>query len=205
MAELRGEGEILVPFQYPGQVPLLTQARSTLVVSAIQTLRARGFYPDYERALSAETRQRIAELIAGQWIPAELAVAHYRAADSLKLGVATIESIGAEVAERTSKTLLHTAVKMSKALGATPWTALSMAHRLREASWKGSDLAVYRLGPKEARYDWVGQPCAGVPYFVRSFGGFMRALVGLFCNKVYTHLVPARSSETSLSIRIAWA
>jgi hypothetical protein len=197
-------GEIFLPFHSPNHVPALTHVRSTLVVSAIQAMRARGLYDAYEANLPPETRPRILELIAGQWIPAEMAVAHYRAVDQLSLAPATIEAIGADVADRTGKTVLHTAVKVSKALGATPWAALSLAHRLRETSWRGSDLAVYKLGPKEARYDWVGQPCAEIPYFTRSFTGFVRALIGLFCRTAYASPLPALSSPTSLSIRIAW-
>jgi hypothetical protein len=199
------EGDVFLAFQNGERLAPLTQARSTLIVSAIQTLRARGLFERYQAQLDAATRGQIGELIAGQWISVDLAVRHYRAADGLGLDVPTIESIGAEVAQRTSKTSLYTAVKMSKALGVTPWTALGLAHRLRETSWRGSDLAIYRLGPKEARYDWIGQPCAAIPYFVRSFNGFMRALLELFCTKAYTHPVAARCNPTTLSVRISWA
>lgn len=197
-------GEIFVPFESPSRVPMLTHARSTLVVSAVQALRARGLYDRYQQHLAAETRERLLGLIAGQWIDVDLAVAHYRAADALGLDGSVVDEIGADVANRTGKSLLHTAVKLSKALGATPWTALSLSHKIREASWRGSDLAVFKLGPKEARYEWVGQPCAGVPYFARSFGSFMRALLALFCRTVHTRPVPELSSGTSLAVRISW-
>lgn len=183
---------------------MLTHVRSTLVVSALQALRSRGMYEAYEKNLPSDARPRIVELIAGQWIEAALGVAHYRAVDRLGLDAATIEAIGADVAERTGKTVLHTAVKASKAMGVTPWAALALAHRLRETSWRGTDLAVYKLGPKEARYDWVGQPCAAIPYFVKSFTGFVRTLIGLFARAAYATPVAALSSSTTLSIRLSW-
>jgi hypothetical protein len=62
-----------------------------------------------------------------------------------------------------------------------------------------------RLGPKDARYDWIEQPYAAVPYFVRSFNGFMRVLINLFCARVYTTVVHDRCTQTSLSIRVSWA
>jgi hypothetical protein len=184
---------------------MLRETRSTLIVSAILTLRARGFYERYTELLSPKLKEELLGLIAGIWIPAPLGLEHYRAVEQLALPPSTIEAIGAEMAERTSKTAIHSAVKMSKEIGVTPWAALAQAHRLRESTWRGTDIAVWKLGPKEARYDWVGQPYSEVPYFVTSFNGFMRALISMFCTRAYTHIVPERSTPTSFSIRISWA
>ena len=197
--------EVFVPFQHPGKAPALRETRSTLIVSAILTLRARGFYDAYVDTLAPKLRQELLGLIAGAWIPADLGLEHYRAVERLSLPHSTIESIGAEMAERTSKTAIHAAVKISKEVGVTPWTALAQVHRLRDITWRGTDIAVWKLGPKEARYDWLGQPYAAIPYFNVSFNGFMRALMSLFCTRAYTHIVPERTSATSLSVRISWA
>ena len=62
-----------------------------------------------------------------------------------------------------------------------------------------------KLGPKEARLDWVGIPYAAVPYYVTSFGGFLRALLQLFCTKAYTRIVPEHSSPMTVSYRLSWA
>jgi hypothetical protein len=61
-----------------------------------------------------------------------------------------------------------------------------------------------KLGPKDARLDWVGIPYAAVPYYVTSWGGFLRALIQLFCTKAYTRLVPEHSSPAAVSYRISW-
>jgi hypothetical protein len=195
--------EIFLPFRH-ATLPIVTEVRSTIVVSAIQTLRARGIYERYLDSLPAPTRDRIVSLIAGIWVPIDLAVEHYRAMDRLGLETATIEAIGGEVADRVNKSVLSLAVTLSKQVGATPWRALSVAHKVNDINWRGGDIQVTKLGPKEARYEWAGQPCAAVPYFVTAFGGFLRSLASLFAVKVYTRLAPERSSLTSVSYRISW-
>jgi hypothetical protein len=200
------DAEEFLPLRHgTGPTPAVTEVRSTLIVSAIQTFRARGLHAQYLETLGPDLRERIVSLIAGQWIPVDLAIEHYRAADGLGFDSATIDAIGADVADRVSKSSLSIMVKMSKSVGVTPWTALANAHRLNDINWRGGDVRVWKLGPKDARFDWHGQPCAQVPYFVISFGGFLRALTSLFCTKAYTRVQSDRCSPTSISYRLSWA
>lgn len=185
-------------------MPLATHVRSTLIVSSLQTLRSRGLLERYLTHVDAKKRDELLALIAGTWVPIELGLDHYRAADKLGLDSKLIDGIGAEVGERINASFLSFVVRMSKEAGVTPWTALGRAHRLRELTWKGSDLSILKLGPKDARFDWGGLPYAVVPYFVTSFGGFLRGLIGLFCTKVYARPVPDKMAPTFISYRISW-
>jgi hypothetical protein len=197
--------EVYVPFRNGGaSSPPITQVRSTMVVSAIQTLRGRSLYERYVSGLSDASRDRIVSLVAGGWVSVGVAVDHYRAVDGLGLQTETIEAIGAEVADRMNRSVLSLAVKLSRQAGATPWSALSMAHRINDINWRGGDIGIWKLGPKEALYEWTGQPCADVPYFVTSFGGFLRALGTLFSSKVYTHVARRRCSPTAVAYRLSW-
>jgi hypothetical protein len=197
--------ETFVPFEHPGRPPPATHVRSTLIVSSMQAFRARGLFDAYSAQLSVESRNELMSLIAGTWIPIDLGFAHYRAADGLGLDSRAIDGIGGEVGERINKTMLSLVVKLSKQTGVTPWTALARAQRIRELSWQGSDVAVWKLGPKDARFDWVGMPYASVPYYVTSLGGFLRGLIQLFSTKAYTKTVPERCTPLSVSYRISWA
>jgi hypothetical protein len=151
--------------------------RSTIIVSGLQAFRARGLIAAYQAHLPEHARASLLGLVA---------------------------SIGADVAERIHKSPLSVMVKMSKELYVTPWTALAGSQRLKDINWKGSEVHVVKLGPKEARFDWIGQPCAAVPYFVTSFGGFLRSLVSLFCTKAYVCTMPDQTSPTSISYRLSW-
>ncbi len=197
---------MFLPFDHPpGRAPAVTAIRSTLIVSSIQSVRARGAYDRYASQLDARAREDLLSLIAGTWVPLELATVHYRALDRMNLDRAEIERVGGDVADRVNRSILSTIIRASREAGVTPWTLLSHTHRFRDLSWRGSDIAVLKLGPKEARFDWAAQPLASVPYFVTSFGGYLRALVGLFCMKAYTRLEREGQRSDRIVYRISWA
>lgn len=184
--------------------PPASEVRSTILVSAIQAIRSRGLYQAYLQALPDTDRERFATLVVGVWLPVDDALTHYRAVNQLGLEAREIESIGAEVAERINKSALSIAVQLSRAVGVTPWGALSLAHRINDLNWRGGDITVYKVGAKEALYEWTGQPCASVPYFVTSFGGYLRALAALFAERAHARAVPERCSDTVLTHRLSW-
>jgi hypothetical protein len=196
-------GEIVLPFRTPNPRPIV-EARSTLIISGIQTLRAQGLYDRYLELLSQKMREQIMSLVAGLWIPAELAVEHYRTVDKLDLPRTTIESIGAEVAERAYKTVLSRVPAAARGADATPWTVLLLSHRNLDLNWKGSDMMITKEGPQEAIFIWAGQPCASIPYFVTSWGSFLHALTSLSCTRARHRLVPERCSPTTITIRLSW-
>src|SRR5438105_14521143 len=107
---------------------MVSEVRSTLIVSAIQTLRARGLYERYMAQLPPAVRSEVQSLIAGAWLPIELALEHYRAMDRLGLDAVTVEAIGGEVGERANKSMLSIVVRLSREAGVTPWTALAPSH-----------------------------------------------------------------------------
>jgi hypothetical protein len=199
-----GAAEIFVPFEHKGVAPLATAVRSTLIVSSMQTLRSHGHFDAYVSRIDPTKREEILSLIAGTWAPISLGEAHYSACGRLGLDDKTIDSYGCEVAERSNRSVFSLVLKLSRQTGVTPWTAFQRAHRLRELTWQGSDLSIYRLGPKEARFDWIGIPYACHPYYVVSFGGFLRGLTSLFASAVYTRIFPKGCSATSISYRISW-
>ena len=197
-------GEIVLPFR-SAQPKLVTEARSTLIVSAIQTLRANGLYESYVDLLSPQLRQDIMALVAGLWIPCELALEHFRTMDRLQLSKSTIEAIGAEVAERGAKTVLTRAPALSRQGDPTPWDMLLTSHRNLDINWRGSDIMVTKEGPHEALFTWAGQPCASVPYFVTSYGGFMRAVLRNYRRPTGTHrIVYEQCTPTTIVIHLSW-
>jgi hypothetical protein len=197
-------GEVVLPFRTPNPRPV-TEARSTLIISAIQTMRAQGLYDRYVELISPEFRQEMMSLVAGLWVPCELALEHYRTMDRLGLSRSTIEAIGAEVAERGSKTVLgRGAGLLRRRDDVTPWMMLMGSHRTLDINWKGSDFMVTKEGPQDAIVIWGGQPCASVPYFVISWGGFMKTLAGQFCTKVVHRIVNERCTPTTIVMSLSW-
>jgi hypothetical protein len=188
------------------RVPIrpIAEVRSTLIMAGIQTLRAQGLYPRYSEILSPDWRERILGLAAGVWVPIEVAVAHYVAMDRLGIEPSSIETIAAGVAERTWKHTLAPVSSRAKRGGLGPWDELRFTHRTSDLNWRGGDVRIFKEGPTQALYEWVGQPCASVPYFVTSYGAFMRAAIGLFCERANHQVIRDRCSGTTIALRLSW-
>jgi hypothetical protein len=196
--------EVFLPFRNSPVVPV-RDVRSTLIMAGIQSLREHGLFQRYSETLSSDMRERIAGLAAGIWVPVEIAVAHYSAMDRLGIEQHTIEALGAEVAARTWKHILSPVFARARRIGPKPWEAFGYTHETINLNWRGGDVQIVKEGPTQALYEWAGQPCAAIPYFVTSFGSFMRALTKLFASRATHRVVHERCSPTSIVLRLSWA
>jgi hypothetical protein len=187
------------------QVVHATEVRSTLLCAALQSLDGHGLLPRYRAQLDPAFEATMFSLIAGQWLPIDVARQHYAACDRLGLDAGIIEDIGNSVGQRVQKSVLNVLVRISREAGATPWTAMSQVTRLNELSWKGGAFEIAKIGPKDARMEWLGQPCAETDYYRTSFCGFVRGLLDLFCTRSYVRVLPARCSPTTVAVKISWA
>jgi hypothetical protein len=198
--------EVVVPLPGPiSRIAIATHVRSTLLCTSIKALRDRGLFERYLRALDPKHHDMVLSLTAGLWLPVEVAVEHYLACDRLDLPPATVEEIGSEVGRRINESVVSVLVKASRELGVTPWAALAQLPKLTERLWQGSANAVYKLGPKDARMEWYGQPCASSPYFQFAFTTFVTSVLDLFCAKSYARRIPRLCSNTSMGYRLSWA
>jgi hypothetical protein len=195
--------EVFLPFRNSPVVPV-RDVRSTLIMAGIQSLREHGLFQRYSEALSTDVRERVAGLAAGLWVPVEIAVAHYSAMDRLGIEQHTIEALGAEVAARSWKHILSPVFARARRIGPKPWEAFGYTHETINLNWRGGDVQIVKEGPTQALYEWAGQPCAAIPYFVTSFGSFMRALTKLFASRATHRVVHERCSPTSIVLRLSW-
>jgi hypothetical protein len=182
----------------------VTQFRSTWLVSSLQSLRARNHYDAYVRELPKELHADILPCVAGVWLPVRLARAHYEACDRLWLSVEEQVAMGTAVGERAQTSLLSTVVRTAKGAGVTPWTLLQQFDRLWKRGAEGGAVAVFRLGPKEARAEFVSCELFDVPYFRHAFRGVLLGIASMFCEKAYIHELPKRA-EHGVQLRIQWA
>jgi hypothetical protein len=181
-----------------------TAVRSTLILTGIQVIRSRNLFERYSDVLSPSERTQILGLAGLTWVPVEIALQHYTAADRLGLDERTIELIGQEVASRSWKHVLAPTFGRSKRIGPKPWDAFQNARSTVALTWHGSDVQILKEGPNQALYTWAGQPCAAIPYFVRSWKCIMRAVINLFALHARAELVPELSSPTAMTVRLSW-
>jgi hypothetical protein len=199
--------ELIVPFSPEDRaaVPAATHVRGTVICSSQRALRARGLFDAYLAQLPAAARGPMAEVSPATWVPIETCVSHYSACDRLRLDAAVVDEIGGEMGRRVNESSLSVLVRMSREAGITPWAAITRVNRFREATWRGGSIAAWKMGPKEARLEWVGIPCARVPYFTFAFAGYVRGILEMFCTKAYVRPNVAQSSAIEVVYRVSWA
>lgn len=180
-----------------------TSFRSTWVVSSQNTLKERGHYDHYTTILTSEHREALTMMVAGAWIPIEVASAHYEACEALALPTAERLAIGRAVSKHLDHTLLSAAVHLATQSGATLWTPLAQFHRFWTRMFVGGGAVIYKLGPKEARIEILGCPMAHIPYFRVGLHGVLLGIGEMFSKRVYLR---EQRSKTPLTItfRASW-
>jgi hypothetical protein len=200
--------ELLIPLQLSarGTVDPVTHMRSTLVAASLMSLRSLGHLDAYLQHLPVTLHDTILQTVAGTWLPLEVGVAHYRAADALGLTVEQQLAVGREVADRVQKSVLGTLVRMAKGAGVTPWMGLEYAPKLWVRVLQGGGVALYRLGPKEARIEFHGAPeLAQIDYFRNGFRGMFQGSGQLFAGKIYVHDLPKLTARKIVGFQVSWA
>lgn len=167
-------------------------------------LRACGRFDQYVSALEAPHRDVLLSITAGLWFPIDLALAHYAACDRLDMDLAALEKVGFESGRYINQNVLKVLLRLSRDAGMSPWSALGQTNRLVARLWQGSAIEVRKLGPKEARLEWVGQPCARSPYFATAFASFVEGIVTLFCQRAFVRLLARPGDFDTLFYRVQW-
>jgi hypothetical protein len=202
---MRSSEEVFLPFPGPVEsLPVVSQCKSTLLVSSVRGLRDHGHFERYESQLDPQFRDMVLSAIAGVWMPIEAAAAHYRAIDSLGLTPLEQSRLGSAASERLGSSVFSTIATLAKTSGVTPWTGLRYFQRFFDRFFVGGGTQVLKLGPKDARIDVVGLPLLDIPYFVNAYRVLIEALgVPFFCQKLYVTVVP-RGVPSSVAFRGSW-
>lgn len=185
-------------------VPRATHFRSTWLVATLQLLRDRGLYDAYLGHLAPEHRDAVAGSIAAVWLPIEVALGHYRALDALDLAPQAQTELGRLTTARVQETVVGTLLKLATDAGASPWTIYAHMQRLWSRIFRGSAIAVFELGPKEARLEVAGWPCAVSTYVHNGLVGVISGLTELFAKKAYARELRAYRSPYTLAYRVSW-
>lgn len=196
--------EVLLDLPSPAaSLPLATHVRGSVLAGSLRSLRLRQLEPAYFAALDPAFHQKIRGVVAAEWVPAAQAVAHYRACEQLALRPDVIDAIGAETGAFLNATYVQVLMRIAHEGGTTPISILARIERVRARLWHGSAFRVVRVGPKDLRIEWHGQPCASVPYFREGFGAFLAAVVRPFARSLYVRTLP-RVSATVLAHSVSW-
>jgi hypothetical protein len=200
--------DLLVPFRGGAlrtTVPLATRFRSTWLSSSIRALRERNLFETYLTHLPAEYHEAVLSAVVGVWLPVKVAEAHYDACDKLELTAQDLVAIGSAVGLHAQGIVFSTAINLAKGAGVTPWTVLPRLPEIWYRIWIGGGVAIYKLGPKDARLEIGGWTCARTTYCRVAMRGVIQGLTDLFCERAYVREVPSLCTKLTLGYRIAWA
>jgi hypothetical protein len=187
------------------RVPVATHFRSTWLVATLQLLRERGLYETYFTHLPPEHRDPIAHSVAAMWLPIDVAMAHYRALDALDLRPQEQTELGRLTTARVQETVIGTLIKLATNAGASPWTIYPHLQRLWARIFRGSAVAVFELGPKDARLEVAGWPCAVSNYVHNGLVGVISGVTELFARRAYAHELLRYRGPYTLAYRVSWA
>ena len=205
--DLQSEAVGAVVMDFPTPLTPSFEVRSTLLSSSLASLRARGLFERYERAQRSPHRNAILHCVAGEWLPIEVAVAHYSVCQSLGLSSDEQIAIGKDVSKRIHDTFLRLVAQVARGVGVTPWTLLAKGNTLRSRLMKGGGIRVIRLARKSARIELAHITLFEIPYFMNAVLGVYQAGVELLASNVAVRVLRAESShpERLTVLRIDWA
>jgi hypothetical protein len=194
--------EIVLAFPEP--ILRLRHVRSTLLQGGIASIKAGGEYDAYVAVVPAPVRAEIEGAVAGMWISADTAVAHYLACDDIGLSSESAVQRGRATFDRTKGLLLGTAIGVAKSAGVTPWSFAPYLQRFWLRGLDGGGVQAVKVGPKEMRLDIVACPLLRSHYFRGALRGLTAGLFELVSQKVYVHEAPGGSPQTAIALRVQW-
>lgn len=199
--------EVLIPFASTlASEPVVTHCRGTLIFSSRRALASHGHIEAYRKHLAPEHETVINSSTAGEWLPIEVGVAHYRACDALDLSTDEQLRLGAAVVLEIQRTFIGTALRAAaRGASVSPLVGLKQFFGTYARSIRGGGSRLVQTGPKDLRAEFVGNPLAGIQYFRVAYRGFIVAGCEVFARRAVAAELDKYASPTSVAYRIAWA
>ena len=187
------------------RVKACERVRSTLVIGSLLALRARGHGDAYAARIPELMLEKISSIGVPQWLPMEVAEAHYAACDALKLGVEEMLEIGGAVAP-TAASGVSIILSAARSTGATPWTILERAPTYWKRMYDGGALVIEKKGPKDAMIDVRANALARYAYWRVGFRGIIVALArGLSTSALAREVAPRGSTPDAPPDAVTYA
>jgi hypothetical protein len=189
----------------PSPVVAARNARSTILMGSISSIRDLGRFDEYVAQLPEAHRELLLNAVAAAWIPIDVAFSHYSACDSLNFTVDQQVLNGRVTFDKTRGTLLGTVVRMATQSGLTPWNVFPYFQRFWERGYDGGGVRIVKLGPKEARLELAAVRITDSRYYRNALRGLVMAVTEMFCRKAYATEIPGQRGAGTVSYRVQWA
>jgi hypothetical protein len=184
--------------------PRILHVRSTMLLSSRGALSRAGSFDAYEANLTPASRATLREMVAGTWLPIDLALEHYAACDALGLSHASQQSLGRANADSIRGTLMGTVARIARTAGSTPVTILEQMPRFWTRVFDGGSVSSHVRGPKEADLFVSADPVLRSEYFRHGLLGFADMMLGLLTNRIYVRVHSFDMREAKVVYRAQW-
>jgi hypothetical protein len=174
-------------------------------MSSYASIRDAGYDQAYRAALPQQYHGTIFEMVAGMWVPIEVAVAHYDACGTLGLSHDAQLALGKVAGQKIHGTILGTAVRMAREAGVTPWAVVPHFQRFWNRAFDGGGIYVEKRGPKEAYLEVHKAAQADCFYWRAALSGLAVGLFELFCRKAYMLETTKKRVPGFACFRVQWA
>jgi hypothetical protein len=186
-------------------LPAVSKVRGSLLIASrdhVGTMRE--VTEAYEAALDRADLAALQKCMPSEWVPVELAVAHYAALDALRLSIGEVRQIGEWVARRVHDSPFFPLFRLAMSAGATPAAALVQMPRLWTRMFVGGGVGIMRAGPKDVLVRAYKNPLFHSAYFRHAAAGHVRLAAQVFATQAYVKMMPQVLPE-SCSYRVSWA
>jgi hypothetical protein len=175
-----------------------------LIHTSIAELKELGVYDHYCSLIAPESLSAISELIGPGWMPARLALEHYRTCDKLGLRDEQIHDAGLNAGEKMGDALLI-ATKAEATADRSPWAMIGAFARMGRRVYEGSSSQYVKLGSNQLEVENVGNPMFSVRYYRVGHCGFMsKAFSSLGVDVTEVKLSTYRSGGAEIDVRLTW-
>jgi hypothetical protein len=182
-----------------------THIRGALVINSLTTLRSANRLDDYFACLPTRHHGDVNAVTVQSWVPMDLALVHYAALGDVFVDVAEQIKNGRLAAERTQNVHLRTVLRVLSATGTFDvWDGLARIPSFVARSFQGGQFIVRRIGPKDARLEFVGFPLFRVSYMHNSFPGTYQAALELVSPRIFVRQDLSFRTESSMALLVSW-
>jgi hypothetical protein len=181
------------------------EVRSTWLSASLDALARHGHLDGYKRTLPADFHEVLFGMIAGAWLPIDVAMAHYAAVEALELTPVEQVELGMEAGAFAHRSYIGcAAVQLARGAGVNPWTVLEAVPKLWSRMWRGGEMRVQKVGPKDANLEIRDFPIASLGYTRRAGRGILTSLTRPVATTVYVSEIDKLCRGDTLAYRIAW-
>jgi hypothetical protein len=191
-----GEDGVIVPLPTPrSSIPRATAYRSTWVVSSLESLRTAGLLERYLAALDDRHHEEILSCVAGAWLPMALVRAHYLACDTLAISNLEMAAIKRGPGGHVRRAWFTNYIAAADKAKDSPWTILSQLDRTWHRGANGGAVGIFRIGPKQARAEYVGCELFAIPHYRQAVRAVLLSLVERFGDAPSVRLLPQAATD----------